>query len=90
MRHFMQYPLQAYVDNVKSPGEFHDAILSNDVDLDFARIFQFFLDALSDIARELVHREVCDLTGVHEDAYLAPRGYRIDFFYSIKRICEAL
>ena len=52
-------------------GELDDAILSDYIYLDFTRIFQFFLDALRDTARERVHREVGDLAGVHEDAYLA-------------------
>ena len=82
MRHFTQYPCQSGVDNVKSPREFNDAVLADDVDLNFTGIFELFLYALGDVAREGVHREVCNLAGVHEDAYLAPRRYRIHLLHT--------
>ena len=80
---------QGGVDSAKSASKFNYAVLADDVDLDFARIFEFFLNALRDIACECVHREVRDLAGVHKDAYLAAGGDRIHLFNTLKGSGEA-
>src|SRR3989344_3814893 len=90
MRHIAQYPCQTSVDNAKSAGELYDAVLANDVYLDFARIFQFFLYAFRNRARKRVHREVRDLAGVYEDAYLPSRRDGVDLLDALKGTRETL
>src|SRR6185437_1573576 len=69
--------------------EFDDAVLADHVHLDFARIFELFLDADGNIARHLVHRNVRNLARVHEHADFTARLDRIRFFYAFERRRDA-
>src|SRR5687767_6757290 len=50
----------------------HRARLADDRDLDLARVSQRLLDLAHDVPREPRGREIVDLLGPNEDAYLAP------------------
>jgi len=62
---------KVHAPQAKLARKFDNAILADDVYLDFARIFQLLLDARSDVARELVHRDVRNLPRIHKNANLA-------------------
>src|SRR5680860_688121 len=72
------------------PSKLYYSVLPNYVYLDLTRVFEFFLDALGDVPGELVHREVGNLAGVHEDAYLAPRRDGVHLLHAREGSSEAL
>src|SRR3989338_7329271 len=90
MRHITQYPCQRGVDNAKLAGKLNHAVLTDNVDLDFSRIFQLFLYALRDSARKRVHGDIRDLAWVHKDAYLSPRCNSVHLLYAGEGTREAL